>query len=146
MAKVTSEGAREFENPDDLSSQVKEYLKVKATLDLMEARQKELREKIFAQIDESGEVDDKGNIILELPKAIKGISIIQKQRRVTRKINEDVADRIIAELNLSERLYEMVRVIDEDELMAAMYDGEITEEQLEEMYPAKVVWALMTKK
>ena len=40
----------------------------------------------------------------------------------------------------------MVRVIDEDALMAAHYDGDITEEEIDEMFPVTVVWALRTPK
>jgi hypothetical protein len=43
-------------------------------------------------------------------------------------------------------MYVMQPVLQEDLLMAAHWDGKISEEAIDEMFPAKVVWALMTKK
>jgi hypothetical protein len=40
----------------------------------------------------------------------------------------------------------MVRVIDEDALMASFYEEKITEEQIDEMFPVVITWALRTPK
>jgi hypothetical protein len=145
MAKLIEEEGR-FSNPNDLTSQVTEYLKVKEVLASMEIRQKELREKIFSQIETSGEEDSNGNLFLSLPTEVGGIRTLEKQRRVTRKIDEIVAEEIIEANNLVEELYKTIRVVDEDALMAAHYEGKISEDEIDRMYPAKIVWALMTKK
>jgi hypothetical protein len=47
---------------------------------------------------------------------------------------------------LEDDLYELKRVVKEDALMAAFYEEKITEDELDEMYPATVVWALRTLK
>lgn len=145
MAKLIEEDGR-FADPDNIAYQVKEYLMVKKTLDEMETRQKELREKLFAALDEEGLEDDKGNIQLELDEDILGIVRIEKQRRVSRKIDELKADDIIESNGLGDTVYVMTRTIDEDALMGAFYEGKITEDELDEMFPPKVTWALMTKK
>jgi hypothetical protein len=44
--RVPEEGVR-FSDPDDLQSQVNEYVKLKASMAVMEARQKELKGKDF---------------------------------------------------------------------------------------------------
>lgn len=146
MARVIDEGEVRFSNPDDIESQISEYAKLKASMEILEARQKELRDKLFQHLDTDGFEDDKGNIQLELPSAIDGIVRLEKQRRVTRKINELRADEIIAERGIGDEVYEMKRVINEDALMAAYYEEKITEEELDEMFPANVVWALRTLK
>ncbi|CAB4123919.1 hypothetical protein UFOVP45_60 [uncultured Caudovirales phage] len=146
MARLIDEGEVHFDNPDELTSQVREYTKAKAVTDLMETRIKELKEKIFEAIDVDGETDDKGNVFLELPERIEGVVRVEKQRRVTRKLDELIAEGIIAELNLEDKLYKTVRVVDEEAIMAAYYEGEITEDQIETMFPSKVVWALRTVK
>ena len=43
-------------------------------------------------------------------------------------------------------MYELKRVVNEAALLAAHYEGKITEEELDEMFPVKVVWALRTVK
>jgi uncharacterized protein YebE (UPF0316 family) len=93
-----------------------------------------------------GEVDDKGNIIVELPEEVNGFGAVVKQRRVSRKIDELVADEIITEKGMEEQLYKIIRVVDEDALMAALYNDELTEAEIDQMYPQKIVWALVMNK
>jgi hypothetical protein len=146
MARLIDEGEIRFANPDDIETQISEYAKLKASMEILEARSKELREKLFQHLDSEGLEDDKGNIQLELPAAIDGIVRLEKQRRVTRKIDELKAEEIITERGLEDEVYEMKRVINEDALMAAYYEEKITEAELDEMFPANVVWALRTLK
>ncbi len=131
---------------DDFDTQVREYVRVKETMDALEKRSKELREKILAVVDVDGYEDDKGNILYELDTPIDGVIRLEKQRRATRKLDEDKAEEIIEAKGLSDKVYKMVRVIDEDALMAAHYEGEITEQEIDEMFPVSVVWALRTPK
>jgi predicted RNA-binding protein associated with RNAse of E/G family len=49
-------------------------------------------------------------------------------------------------MGLEDSLYKTIRVVDEDALMAALYEEVLTEEEVDEMYPPKVVWALVLKK
>jgi hypothetical protein len=146
MAKVISEEGSRFEDPNSVEAQVREYVKVKATLTLMEARQKELREKLFAVIDAEGFEDDKGNIQFELDDTVENVARIEKQRRVTRKIDEFKAEEILDRLGIKDEIYIPVPTLQEDLLMAAHYEGKISEEELDEMFPISVTWALMTKK
>jgi glycine/D-amino acid oxidase-like deaminating enzyme len=146
MANIINEGETRFSDPDDFNSQIREFVKLKSSMDILEARSKELREKLFAQLDLNGEVDDKGNIQLVLDEAVDEVVRIEKQRRASRKLNEEAADEIIEELGLSDEVYEMKRVINEDALMAAFYEEKITEEQLDTMFPVTVTWALRTLK
>lgn len=146
MAKRIEEEMRPIVTPDDVAGQVREYVHVKKTIDGMESRAKELREKLFARLDEEGYEDDKGNYQFELEVEVDGIVRLEKQRRVTRKLNEPKADMILTELGLKDEIFVMTPVLDEDKLMAAFYEGKITEEQLDDMFPASVVWALRTLK
>lgn len=146
MARIADEEGMRFADPEDLTSQVREYVKLKQSLDALTSRQKELREKLFEQIDAVGIEDDKGNVQLELGFDVDGIVRIEKQRRVTRKLDELKAEEIIETLGLGDEVYEMKRVINEDALMAAHYEGKITEDDIDSMFPSNVVWALTTKK
>jgi hypothetical protein len=146
MANVIPEEGSRFDDPDSVEAQVREYSKIKASMDVLETRQKALRENLFSVLDLEGLEDDKGNIQYELPTAIEGITRLEKQRRVTRKLNEPVAETILQTLGLYEEVFEMKPVLNEDALMAAFYEDKISEEQLDEMFPAHVVWALRTLK
>jgi uncharacterized protein YebE (UPF0316 family) len=143
MARVKAIEARE---EDPLIKDAREYSFLKQQIDFLEKQQKEVRERLFTTLDEMGEVDDKGNIIVELPEEVNGFGAVVKQRRVSRKIDELVAEEIIVEKGMEEQLYKTIRVVDEDALMAALYNDELTEAEIDLMYPQKIVWALVMNK
>lgn len=145
MAKAIGE-PRQFSDPENPEAQITEYIRLVASIDHMDERRKELREKIFTYLEEEGYEDEKGNLQLPLATPIEGVLRIEKSGRRTRKLNEDKAEEIIESAGISDDVYKMVRVIDEDALMAAYYDGKITEEQIDEMFPTTITWALRTVK
>lgn len=146
MANRIEEEVTRFSDPNDVTSQIREYVKLKASLDVLEARQSELRKKLFEAIETSGYEDDKGNLQLELDDSIDGVYRLEKQRRTKRTLDESRAEALLTELGLADDIYEMKPVLNEDYLMAAFYEEKITEDQLEEMYPLSVTWALRTVK
>lgn len=127
-------------------SAIKKYLFLKSQSEFIEKEQKELRTNLFEELDTNGETDDKGNVFIDLDEEVDGNVVVMKQRRTTRKINEAKAEEIISAKGLEDKLYKTVRVIDEDALMAALYNDELTEAEIEEMYPQTVTWALVFKK
>jgi hypothetical protein len=146
MARVSDEGPARISDPNSIDSQIREFIALKQSLGVLEKREAELRQRIFEHIETNGEEDDKGHYFIELPEAISGVTRIEKQRRVSRKLDEDTAKEIIEEKNLEEKLYKTVQIVDEDAVMAAHYEGELTEEDIDQMFPAKIVWAIKTVK
>ena len=146
MANRIPEETGRFSDPNDLTSQIREFVKLKETIAVMEARQDELKAKLYEAMDNSGYEDDKGNIQLELDEAVEGVYRLEKQRRTKRKLDELRAEQLLSDLGLTEEVYELKPVINEDALMAAFYEEKITEEQLDEIYPLTVIWALRTIK
>ena len=145
MAKVAPAEPRNSDDTD-LVARAKKYAFLKAQLDYLEKEQKALRADLFEVLDVEGEADSKGNLVLELPQEVDGFVAITKQRRVTRKVDETVATEIITEKGLENSLYKTITVIDEDALMAALYEDVLTEEEIERMYPQTVTWALVMNK
>ena len=146
MVRAIPEEPRDYYDPDDFDSQVREYVRLKETVDALDKRSKELREKLMAVIDEDGLPDSNGNIVYEFNAPIDGVVRLEKQRRASRKLDEQKAEEVIEAAGIGEDVYKMVRVIDEDALMASFYEGKITEDQIDEMFPTTVVWALRTPK
>ena len=145
MARIKEEEPR-MADENDFNSQARKYIFVKKQLDFFESELKGLKEKIFENIDNNGETDGSGNLFVELDDEIEGVKMLQKQRRVSRKINPEMADNVIMSKGLEGELYKTIQVIDEDALMAALYEGKLTEEEIELMYPEKIVWALVMNK
>jgi hypothetical protein len=143
---IPADDPRPFADPDDPQSQIREYIKLAQTIDSLEDRKKELRTKLFDLLDEDGEEDAKGNIFYYFDSPIDGVVRLEKQRRATRKLDDAVAEEIIEQAGIADVVYKMVRVIDEDALMAQYYEGKLTEQQIDEMFPTTVVWALRTPK
>jgi len=146
MAKVKAEEPRTADETS-LVNQTKQYSFIKAQLEYLEKQQKELREKLFEVLDTSGETDDKGNLVVELPQEIDGYTSIVKQKRVSNnKVDEEVAEEIIISKGLEDKLYKIVREVDPDAVMAALYNDELTEEEVDRMFPPKITWALILSK
>ena len=145
MARIKEEEPR-VAATDDLEAQAKQYIFFKKQVEYFESELKLLKEKIFEVVDTKGEVDGNGNIFVELPNEIDGVTMLQKQRRVSRKIDPQMADNLIVSKGLETELYKTIQVIDEDALMAALYEGKLTEEEVDLMYPQKIVWALILNK
>jgi len=145
MAKVKPVENRNTDETD-LIARTKKYAFLKSQLDYLEKEQKALREELFAVLDGEGEVDDKGNVMIQLPQEVDGFNSIIKQRRVTRKVDELRAEEIITAHGLEDTLYKTVRMVDEDALMAALYEDVLTEAEIDEMYPQSITWALVLKK
>jgi len=145
MARVKDEEPR-VPAVDDLDAQAKQYIFFKKQVEYFETELKSLREKIFEVVDAKGEVDGSGNLFVELSTEIDGVTVLQKQKRVSRKIDPQMADNLIVSKGLENELYKTVQMIDEDALMAALYEGKLTEEEVDLMYPQKIVWALILNK
>ena len=145
MARVKPEEPRNAD-ADDFVANAKQYSFTKQQLEYWEKQQKELKAKLFEKLDETGEPDSSGNIVIELDEDIDGAVAVVKQRRVSRKIDEALAEEIITKHGLEDVLYKTIRVVDEDALMAALYEDVLTEEEVDEMYPQSITWALVLKK
>ena len=129
-----------------LISKARKYAFLKSQLEFIEKEQKEIRSELFTDIDTAGYTDDKGNVVLELPEVVEGFGSIMKQRRVSKKFDKDKAEEIIEAKGLQDKLFKTVQVVDEDALMAALYNDELTEAEIDEMYPQSVIWALVMLK
>ena len=145
MARVKAEDLR-VADPNDITGKAKQYAFLKAQIDYLEKQQKDLRADLIEAIEESGVVDDKGNVILDLPEEVDGYIAVMKQRRVSRKINEELSFELIEQKGLRDKLIITKEVVDEDALMAAMWNDELTEDEVDAMYPQNVVWALVMNK
>lgn len=146
MANLIPEEGRPFSDPNHIDSQIREYIKLKQSMTAMEARSKELRDKIFEYLDNEGEEDTSGSIGLYLDHDVDGVVRLQKTRRAKRVLDESTAEAIIEQAGIADSVYETKRVISEEALMAAYYEEKISEEQLDSMFPVSVSWALNTLK
>jgi predicted RNA-binding protein associated with RNAse of E/G family len=131
---------------DELKNLVRENMLLKTRIDEMSSIQSEIKAKLKEAVLNDGQEDDKGHVVLSLDEPVAGVASIVNQRRVSKSLDESAAETLLASKDLTDRCLKMVPVLDEDEIMKAYYEGLITEEDIDTMFPSKVTYALVMTK
>lgn len=126
-------------NNESLTNEAKQYLALKEQIKFLSDRQSEIKKRLNEAVQELGEVDGRGHITLELDEDIK----ITNQRRVSKSLNMDTADKLLEERGIKEDCIIMIPTVSEDAIMAAFYKGQLSEEDIDAMFPAKVSYAFV---
>jgi hypothetical protein len=144
MPKIEPATRKISVNP--MLKKVREYLAFKKKIDDMSSQQKAIRDDLMEIVQEHGVEDDKGHIWLPLPEEVEGVTQLQAQRKVSSKLDMDAAVAILATKGLADRCIKTIPTVDEDEVMACLYDGLLTEGDVDKMFPKTVTYAFYTKK
>lgn len=143
MPKIIKQDDR-FEEPH--VQDFKAYIHLKKQIDDLSDLQSEIKKKLIAFVETNGETDDKGHVWFDLPEEFEGYKGMQRQRRVSQKLDMDAAQEILDKLGLSDRCVKMVPSLDEDEVMACLYEGLLTEDEIDQMFPKTITWAFVPVK
>ena len=108
-------------------------------------RQSEIKGRLTASIDEFGAEDERGHIILNVPMDADHETTIMKQKRVSKVLDAAAAEIILTKKGIYNTCIKMEPVLDEAAIMAAFYDGHLTEEDIDTMFPSKVTYAFLVK-
>jgi hypothetical protein len=127
-------------------SKVRKYLSLKGRIDDLTKEQSSLKTELSELVDSQGTPDEKGHIWYSLPEDVNGVTSLQRQRRVTQKLDADVAESILKEKGLASRCYKLVPVLDEAEVMACLYEGALTEAEIDTMFPKSISYAFIPSK
>ena len=127
-------------------SKVRKYITLKGRIDDLTKEQSVLKTELSDLVDSQGTPDEKGHIWYSLPEEVNGVTSLQRQRRVTQKLDTDVAEAILKDKGLASRCYKLVPVLDEAEVMACLYEGALTEEEIDTMFPKSVSYAFIPSK
>jgi hypothetical protein len=122
-----------------LTNEAKQYVALKEQIKFLTDRQTEIKNRLKSAVSEIGEVDGRGHIVLELDEDIK----ITNQRKESRSLNEDFAISLLKERGIYNECIKTVEVLQEDAIMAAVYKGQLTEAEVDEMFPTKVSYAFL---
>lgn len=107
------------------------------------ARKNELRDRMLEAIEREGYEDDKGHVYLDLPEEIDGYSKIQRQRRVSQGLDHEATEELLKAKNLWKDCTRVVRVIDEEEVAKAVFDGRLTKEEWDSLIQTKETFAFV---
>jgi hypothetical protein len=122
---------------EDLDRTVAQYVAIKDQITTLTSRQNELKSRISEAVDEL-EPNENGHRIMSV-----GDVRLTRQRRVSKTLDVAQAELILTKKGIKGACMKMVPVIDEDAIMTAFYNGHLTEEDIDSMFPAKVSYALL---
>lgn len=129
---------------------VEQYLHAKAQADMFDDRVGQLKQRLMDIVRDGGETDDKGHAWFELAHVVEGpegkkFEKLQRQRRVSQRLDPDAAERILKRRKLWDQCSRMERVLDEDAVLAAGYEGKLSEAELSEIITESESFAFVMK-
>lgn len=127
---------------DDIKKNVRQFLALKNEIGVLSTRQTELKTRLLNALDEV-EADDKGHRILQIVDEHVGEVRLVKQRRVSKTLDMDLAEAILITKGIKNQCIKMVPTLDEGAIMAAFYEGYLTEEDIDTMFPSKESFAFL---
>jgi hypothetical protein len=125
---------------NSIKQTVQQYLALKKEADLLSDRTTEIKKRLTADVEAYGEENDRGHIVLDVENAV-----LTKQRKVTKNLDMDVAEQMLKKRGIYDRCVKMEPVLQENEILACVYTGELSEEDIDIMFPAKVSYAFLVK-
>jgi len=131
----------EFNN---FKNNVRQFLFLKTEIGALSSRQSEIKSRLLDEI-EGVDSDDKGHKVLEFDDRLVGHVKVTKQRRVSKTLDMEIAERILTERGIKDTCVKTITVLDDAAIMAAFYSGYLTEEDIDAMFPAKESFALIVE-
>lgn len=119
------------------------YIHLRDEVKEREGEMKKIKERLMAFLDKEGEEDDQGSLWFDLPTDVEGYTAMKRERRVSRGVAADKAMALLKKKGLEKRCYRKVPTLDQDEVMKAVAEGLVSDEELAEIFPDKVTWALV---
>lgn len=120
-----------------LAGRVEHFLELRQAQRQIKDRLDEIRDELADVVERHGYEDDKGHIVLDLPKPIDGMTKLVRQRRVTQTLNEQRAEALLKERGLWDRCSYIVQHIDEDEVAAVVFESSVlSREELDDLIEA----------
>lgn len=143
MAKAAPP-TRSVEDKSELDYLIAEYIHLRDEEKGIAARKKNLRDQLMALVERDGEFDSNGNQFIELPPGSE-VEVVQRQRRTSRSTDIEEAHRILADKGMEEQAFVMVPTLDEEFVWKQVFEGRITDDELDEIFPVKETYALVVQ-
>jgi hypothetical protein len=129
-------------NQDAVVEDVKQFTALKDQITQLTDRQTIIKKRLTETIDEFGAEDEKGHIVLKYNEDQQ----IMKQRRVSKNLDLAAAEIILNKKGIKDTCIKMIPTLDESAIMAAFYNGHLSEEDIDTMFPSKVSYAFIVGK
>jgi len=134
------------QNMDTIKRELQQYVTLKDEAEAITERVTTIKKRLTAYIEDLGEPNEKGSIVLPVEDDRTGTRAIVKQRRVSKQFDENTANDLLKSKGLFDTCTTTVTMLDQDAVMAAYYEGKLTDSDIDTMFPEKVTWALVLGK
>jgi hypothetical protein len=129
----------------DIKSNLRQYLSLKKEVEVLTKRQDELKSRLKATVESAGETDDRGHVTLKVDDEITGEVTLTQQRRVSKTLDMDIAEALLKERGIYDKCVKMIPVLQEDAIMSCVYTDELSEADIDRMFPSKISYAFLVK-
>lgn len=126
---------------DEVQQLAREFLALDEQIKKLEKIRDDKKKALSEVARESGEVNEDGHVVLSLDSPINGIKGFQLTRRVTRTLDEPVAEQILTVRGIREKCFRTTEVLDQDSVMHSLRVGELNENEVDRIFPPKVNFA-----
>lgn len=131
---------------DNVRREVQQYVGLKDQIDQLTSRRDEIKKRLLSVATEFGTPNEKGSLIVSVDEDVTGTKSVIKQRRVSKSLDESKAESVLRNKGLFDECTKSIFVLDADAIMSKYYDGALTDEDIDTMFPEKVTWALVLEK
>lgn len=132
-------------NLEEIKKSVRQFIRLKDEVGVLTTRQNQLKSRLMDELN-NVEPDDRGHRVFEFTDEDYGDIKITKQRKVFKNLDMDIAEEILTRKGIRDTCIKMVPTLDEGAIMSAFYEGYLTEEDIDSMFPAKESYAFLLDK
>jgi hypothetical protein len=129
-----------------IKREVQQYVSLKTEIDQLTDRRDTIKKRLMAHVEANGAPNEKGSLVLDVNDDVTSTKAVIKQRRVSKVFDEKTATGILTNMDLYDKCTKTVVAIDEDAVMSSYYNGELSDEDIDSMFPEKIIWALVLEK
>ena len=130
---------------ESIKKYARQYVVLKDELGNLTSRQTELKSRIMSELDQL-EPDMNGHKVFEFNDKDLGEVKLTKQRRVSKTLDMSIADEVLTRKGIRGACIKTIEVLDEAAIMSAFYEGYLTEQEIDAMFPAKESYAFLISK
>lgn len=146
MVRVVEHTEEPLSNDEAIIKKFSEWSRLKQIVEDFTKKMNGIRDELAPIIEQEDHKDDKGNFRIDLPEPVDGYVALQRQRRVSQKLDIEAAEELLSQRQLKDRCYKMVPVLDEDEVMACLYEDLLSPEDVDTMFPKTITYAFVPTK
>jgi hypothetical protein len=122
------------------------YIGVRQQREVFAKKEDEYKKQLAQIVETQGYTDDKGSEYIDFGEEIEGYAGLKRERRVNASLDEEKAFDILRKRNLYDACTTTITVVNEDAVRAAMFDGKLSQEDLDAMFSYKISYAFIPRK